>query len=507
MQRRDAVRPLARQREAVAAGEVVAGAAGVVGADLEAGGVDQAVDLVGLAVGDDGVFGDALDAAAFGIDQRHVRPVEGRQVVVVEAGALAELVVPGLERLGGPLVLDHRVNAGADLLHLLEVGELNEVGRVLLARRRGGAMQQQDVADDLGPAVIDQVLVLEAAGDEDAEIVHPALLPAGGEGLHPVRIGRRVVAHVDGRGRALEDVELLRRRAQMRHALHRRRAGADDADALVGEAGEVPLRVAAGIGIVPAAGVEGMALEALDARNAGQLGPVQRTVRLDDEAGLHRVAAIGADDPARRGLVPVEAGDFGLEAGVAVEIEVPADGAAMLEDLGRGRVFGGRHEADLLQQRQVDVTLHVAGGAGIAVPVPGAAEIAALLDDAHRLDAGLAQPRPGEQAAEAAADHHHIDLVGQRRAGETRLDIGVFEIMGERPGDLDILLVGVVAQALVALGAILRLQRIGVEAELGGGLAHRMSLPGRPRGGRRLISCQASVGCGAGAVKFPGTQT
>ena len=53
-----------RQRDAVAAVQLVARAAGVVGADLEAGGEDQAVDLVLDAVDDDAVLGDALDAPA-----------------------------------------------------------------------------------------------------------------------------------------------------------------------------------------------------------------------------------------------------------------------------------------------------------------------------------------------------------------------------------------------------------------------------------------------------------
>ncbi len=75
------------------------------------------------------VLGDPLDALAVGVDQRDVRPVEGVEIFVVEAGPLAELVVLGLQRLGGGRVLDHAVHPGADLLHLLEVGQLHQVGR------------------------------------------------------------------------------------------------------------------------------------------------------------------------------------------------------------------------------------------------------------------------------------------------------------------------------------------------------------------------------------------
>ena len=113
-----------------------------------------------------------------------------------------------------------------------------------------------------------------------------------------------------------------------------------------------------------------------------------------------------------------------------------------------------------------DSTSHIAPG--IAVPVPGAAEVAALLDDADVLDAGLAQPRAGQQAAEAAADDDDVDLVGQRLARERRLDVGVVDEVGEVAVDLDVLLVAVGAQALVALGAVLVAQRVGIELQLGG---------------------------------------
>ena len=53
VQRAHAVRPLLGQADAVAADELVAGAPRVVGADLEAGGEDQAVELVLDAVDDD----------------------------------------------------------------------------------------------------------------------------------------------------------------------------------------------------------------------------------------------------------------------------------------------------------------------------------------------------------------------------------------------------------------------------------------------------------------------
>ena len=105
VQRAHAVLPLLGERQPVAAVDLVAGAAREVGADLEAGGVDQAVDLVLHAVRDHALLGDALDALALRVDQRDVRAVEGVEILVVEARPLAELAVVGLQRLGGVRVL------------------------------------------------------------------------------------------------------------------------------------------------------------------------------------------------------------------------------------------------------------------------------------------------------------------------------------------------------------------------------------------------------------------
>ena len=117
---------------------------------------------------------------------------------------------------------------------------------------------------------------------------------------------------------------------ERRDALHGGCAGADDADALVGQvrhrhAGPV----AAGVRVVPAARVEGVAGEGLDSGDAGQLGPAQRPRAHCDEPGADRVAAVGADDPARRALIPFELGDRGREQRVVVEVERLRDALAV----------------------------------------------------------------------------------------------------------------------------------------------------------------------------------
>ena len=156
------------------------------------------------------------------------------------------------------------------------------------------------------------------------------------------------------------------------------------------------------------------------------------------------------DDPARVRLVPFQIDDLCVKQRVVVEAELRADAAAMRENFRRMRVFLGRHMPGFLEQRHVDHRGRIALRAGIAVPVPGAAEIAALLDDADILDAGFGQPRGGGKPGKAAADEGEGDVVGLGIARRDRR-IGIVEIMGELTLDLDILVVAVGAQPLVAL--------------------------------------------------------
>src|SRR2546426_10211038 len=105
----------------------------------------------------------------------------------------------------------------------------------------------------------------------------------------------------------------------MRYALHRGGARADDADAFVAQAGEVSVRVSAGVGVVPAAGMECVTAEPLEPGDARQLRLLQESVGEADEARAHRVAAVGRDDPARGVAVPANLGHRCLQACTAVE--------------------------------------------------------------------------------------------------------------------------------------------------------------------------------------------
>ena len=110
--------------------------------------------------------------------------------------------------------------------------------------------------------------------------------------------------------------------------------------------------------------------------------------------------------------------------------------------------------AELFEQRQIDVRLDVALRSGIAVPIPGAAEVAALLDDANVFDARFAQTRASEQAAEPAADHNDLDFIEKGHTVDGCVDIRIFDVVRESVPHLDVLLVTFDAQALVPFVAV-----------------------------------------------------
>ena len=141
---------------------------------------------------------------------------------------------------------------------------------------------------------------------------------------------------------------------------------------------------------------------------------------------------------------------------------MPADAARVFEDLRGVGVLLARHVAGLFEQREVHEGGRVALSARVTVPVPGAAEVAALLDDPHVVDAGFVQLGAGDQPGEPAADERHGDLVEQRLALDG-VDVGILDVVLEDPGDLDVLLVAVRSQALVALLAVLASQRLAVD--------------------------------------------
>ena len=285
----------------------------------------------------------------------HVGLVERGQVVVVETDALAVLAVPGLELLGGLGILDGLFDPSAKLGHHLEVGPV-ELAPLLGAL----GLDVGVLPEDLRPAVAHQILLGLLAGHRGGEVAHALLLPARLEALEPLLVGGAVVPHADRRRRPLEDVDVLGSAGEVGHDLDGGRAGTDDADALVGELVHRRRGAAAGVGVVPSCGVERPPGEGLDALDAGQLRLVEDAARGDEEPGADPIAARGRDVPRGSVVVPLGRLHLGLEERVVVEVEVPSDPLAVLEDLGRARVLLGGHVARLFEQRHVGVGLDVA---------------------------------------------------------------------------------------------------------------------------------------------------
>ena len=111
--------------------------------------------------------------------------------------------------------------------------------------------------------------------------------------------------------------------------------------------------------------------------------------------------------------------------------------------------------------------------AGIAIPVPRAAEIAAHFDDAETVDAVLPEMCPRHQAGEAPTQHRDVDILADRcPIGRRRPWIGLI-IIGVIIGDFQILVLTVRTHTAIPLLGIASLEGRQVEID---GVAHRLTL-------------------------------
>src|SRR3546814_3199312 len=69
------------------------------------------------------------------INQRDVRTVEGRQIIIAEQWPFAPPSMPGLERFGRRGIFDFELDARADLVHFPVVENLGNVAFLLLSQR------------------------------------------------------------------------------------------------------------------------------------------------------------------------------------------------------------------------------------------------------------------------------------------------------------------------------------------------------------------------------------
>ena len=140
-----------------------------------------------------------------------------------------------------------------------------------------------------------------------------------------------------------------------------------------------------------------MSLERFEAFDLRELGLREGAVGADDEARLHVIATVGGEVPHLFGGIPNRGGDSGMKSCELVEVVLSGDGLAMRENLGASRVVVLGYVVELVEQGQVVISDDVARDAWVAIPVPGAADVCAALDDTNALDAVLAQARGSQE--------------------------------------------------------------------------------------------------------------
>ncbi len=135
--------------------------------------------------------------------------------------------------------------------------------------------------------------------------------------------------------------------------------------------------------------------------------------------------------------------------------------------------------AHLFQKGQIDIGFHIALSAWITIPVPGAAEIACLVNDSNIVNAGLFQAHASQHAAESATNNSNLYLVGQRFSIKIGFYVRVVDIVGKVAGRLLILRQALLADPLVPLFLVSGSQHCRVEPQfrwipwLIAGLSHR----------------------------------
>ncbi len=326
------------------------------------------------------------------------RPLAGGRVVGHHLGEQVRVVAdlaldPAREQLAGDLV------AGADREPAAVV--VRGIDARVLDREPGPRIEGQEAEP---PRV-------------ERQVPHRPPLPVGhGEVVvgireHPLR-------------GALEHRELLDLVGDGRRDLEAARARPHEGEALAAVVDRV----------VPARGVERRAGEVVHAGDVGELGPVQRAHRADDEARVERLGrAVGVaheDRPPPGRLVVGRVGDLGLEADVRTQrvvVQHPDEVLLQLRLLREvlGPVVGG------LERVAVEVAADVDARTGVTVLVPRAARPGVLLHDRER-QPRLLEADPREQPRFAATDDHH-GRVGLHRVGDggtpgDRAGVGAVEV-------------------------------------------------------------------------------
>ena len=359
--------------------------------------------------------GDPLDRGLLQVDQRDIRPVVRLVVPRLEWNPLyAESVILGDELLGDDGVVDPLADLVGDECRQLGVGLLVEEDLAVVGHpdpEAGLAVQLlPNRAALLGRDVVEagtDRLVLEAARCASAQVED--VVVASADGGHLLGGDLAVVQRRAPVGPPLEDREVIGLLADGGDGLHAGGAGADDRHPLA-----LDLDRFGG----PVVGVERRSLEhvgavgvdALDARIGGR---GQQAQSGEQEAAAQVAAVAEVQAPLARIVVEVRRLDGAVELHVLAQVELVCDVVEVAQVLGLAReaFLPVPFLEQLVGERvAVGVALRVEAAAGVAVPEPGAAEVAAHLEHG-RVDAALGQPVHLVDARDAGADDDDFVVV------------------------------------------------------------------------------------------------
>ncbi len=103
---------------------------------------------------------------------------------------------------------------------------------------------------------------------------------------------------------------------------------------------------------------------------------------------------------------------------------------------------------EFFEQGEITVGFDIAHGARVAVPIPGAAEVAGLFNHPNIVKTGLLEPSAHEPSAKAPADDGHLHLVIERIAFDA-LGVGIVVVSGEIAANLLVLRIAVFPEPFV----------------------------------------------------------
>ena len=299
---------------------------------------------------------------------------------MIERGAtsaIGSVTTSAFGLVEGPVIaVRHQDALAAELVVRRELLALDGVLHLTLEILEAGALED-----------LSEALVGDGAVDHELEVPveDPAVRPLE-EGKAPVdaplELGDVAVElGEDPRCGALVEVELLDVARNLWDELDGRRAGADDGDALALEVH----------GVVPLGGVEGGALEALEALKVRLRGNVEAADAGDEEAGgelLLAVRSLADAVPQAGGLVPLSRDGAEAETEVRADAVLVGHAFEVVADLLLGRVHLGPVRV-LLERERVHMRRDITGAAGIGVLAPGARDRVGLVEDDEVLDARL----------------------------------------------------------------------------------------------------------------------